>query len=62
MYEPSPDQNTHDVILIYEHSAQGWNFNTMIRRAAHVEFLEANIYAKFIMWSFPRILDDNGQP
>jgi hypothetical protein len=62
MYEPSSDQNTHDVILIYEHSAQGWNFNTMIRRAAHVEFLEADIYAKFIMWSFPRILDDNGQP
>uniref|UniRef100_A0A0D9XPF8 DUF676 domain-containing protein n=1 Tax=Leersia perrieri TaxID=77586 RepID=A0A0D9XPF8_9ORYZ len=29
------------------------SLNTMIGRAAHIEFLENDIYARFIMWSFP---------
>uniref|UniRef100_A0A0E0MCU2 DUF676 domain-containing protein n=1 Tax=Oryza punctata TaxID=4537 RepID=A0A0E0MCU2_ORYPU len=29
------------------------SLNTMIGRAAHIEFLENDLYARFIMWSFP---------
>ncbi|KAF0895854.1 hypothetical protein E2562_016582 [Oryza meyeriana var. granulata] len=29
------------------------SLNTMIGRAAHIEFLENDMYARFIMWSFP---------
>ncbi|KAK4274225.1 hypothetical protein QN277_017483 [Acacia crassicarpa] len=32
----------------------GKNFDSFIGRAAHIEFLESDIYAKFIMWSFPQ--------
>uniref|UniRef100_A0ACD5YCH1 Uncharacterized protein n=2 Tax=Avena sativa TaxID=4498 RepID=A0ACD5YCH1_AVESA len=39
----------------FDQSAQGRNLNTMIGRAAHIEFLETDIYAKFIMWSFPEL-------
>nr|KYP63132.1 Protein FAM135B family [Cajanus cajan] len=31
------------------------NFNTLIGRAAHIEFLECDIFVKFIMWSFPEL-------
>lgn len=37
----------------FDISLQGRNFNTLIGRAAHIEFLETDIFAKFIMWSFP---------
>ncbi|GAB2219628.1 hypothetical protein Droror1_Dr00007265 [Drosera rotundifolia] len=33
----------------------GRNLNTFIGRAAHIEFLETDIFAKFIMWSFPEL-------
>ncbi|XP_020527412.1 protein FAM135B isoform X2 [Amborella trichopoda] len=36
----------------FDTSSQGRNLNTMIGRAAHIEFLETDIFAKFIMWSF----------
>jgi len=39
----------------FDQSAQGRNLNTMIGRAAHIEFLENDIYARFIMWSFPEL-------
>ncbi|PWZ25673.1 Protein FAM135B [Zea mays] len=41
--------------VIFDQSAQGRNLNTMIGRAAHIEFLENDIYARFIMWSFPEL-------
>lgn len=34
-------------------SSHGKNLNTFIGRAAHIEFLETDIFAKLIMWSFP---------
>ncbi|AQK39473.1 Putative serine esterase family protein [Zea mays] len=37
----------------FDQSNHGRSLNTMIGRAAHIEFLETDIYAKFIMWSFP---------
>lgn len=37
----------------FDQSNHGQSLNTMIGRAAHIEFLETDIYAKFIMWSFP---------
>ncbi|XP_024983059.1 protein FAM135B-like isoform X2 [Cynara cardunculus var. scolymus] len=39
----------------FDTSLQGRNLNTMIGRAAHIEFLESDIFAKFIMWSFPEL-------
>jgi hypothetical protein len=44
MYEPSSETRilTRCDINFYQ-SAQGWNLNTMIRRAAHVKFLETDI-------------------
>ncbi|XP_047967998.1 protein FAM135B-like isoform X1 [Salvia hispanica] len=36
-------------------SAQGKSIDTMIGRAAHIEFLDSDIFAKFIMWSFPEL-------
>ncbi|XP_022684934.1 protein FAM135B [Setaria italica] len=39
----------------FDQSAQGRSLNTMIGRAAHIEFLENEIYARFIMWSFPEL-------
>ncbi|CAD6258070.1 unnamed protein product [Miscanthus lutarioriparius] len=41
--------------VIFDQSAQGRNLNTMIGRAAHIEFVENDIYARFIMWSFPEL-------
>ncbi|KAK5824055.1 uncharacterized protein LOC108457024 isoform X1 [Gossypium arboreum] len=34
-------------------SSHGRNLNALIGRAAHIEFLESDIFARFIMWSFP---------
>ncbi|XP_034896961.1 uncharacterized protein [Populus alba] len=36
----------------FDTSAYGRNLNTIIGRAAHIEFLESDVFAKFIMWSF----------
>ncbi|KAL9682412.1 hypothetical protein QQ045_014210 [Rhodiola kirilowii] len=39
----------------FDISTQGRNLNTFIGRAAHIEFLESDIFARFIMWSFPEL-------
>lgn len=39
----------------FDVSLQGRNLNTIIGRAAHIEFLESDIFARFIMWSFPEL-------
>lgn len=39
----------------YDTSGQTRNLNTMIGRAAHIEFLETDIFARFIMWSFSEL-------
>ncbi|KAF7803665.1 protein FAM135B-like isoform X1 [Senna tora] len=39
----------------FDTSSYGKNLNTLIGRAAHIEFLESDIFAKFIMWSFPEM-------
>ncbi|KAL0293727.1 UNVERIFIED_CONTAM: hypothetical protein Sangu_2522500 [Sesamum angustifolium] len=37
----------------FDVTLQGKNLNTIIGRAAHIEFLETDVFASFIMWSFP---------
>ncbi|KAI3974663.1 hypothetical protein MKX01_029653 [Papaver californicum] len=39
----------------YDTSGQTRNLNTMIGRAAHIEFLETDIFARFIMMSFSEL-------
>ncbi|XP_031377376.1 protein FAM135B-like isoform X1 [Punica granatum] len=39
----------------FDSSLHGRNLNTFIGRAAHIEFLESDIFARFIMWSFPEL-------
>lgn len=39
----------------FDASLQGKNLNTMIGRAAHIDFLETDSYIKFIIWSFPEL-------
>ena len=39
----------------FDITLQGRNLNTIIGRAAHIEFLESDIFAKFVMWSFPEL-------
>ncbi|KAI4366512.1 hypothetical protein MLD38_022382 [Melastoma candidum] len=39
----------------FDVSTQGRNLNTFIGRAAHIEFLESDIFVRFIMWSFPEL-------
>ena len=39
----------------FDISLQGRNLNTFIGRAAHIEFLETDSFARFIMWSFPEL-------
>ncbi|XLT30148.1 hypothetical protein S245_061457 [Arachis hypogaea] len=39
----------------FDVSSYGKNLNSFVGRAAHIEFLESDIYAKFIMWSFPEL-------
>lgn len=36
-------------------ASHGVNLNTFIGRAAHIEFLETDIFAKLVMWSFPEL-------
>ncbi|PRQ20826.1 putative protein FAM135, alpha/Beta hydrolase [Rosa chinensis] len=37
----------------FDTSSYGKNLNTFIGRAAHIDFLESDIFARFLMWSFP---------
>ncbi|KAL2340062.1 hypothetical protein Fmac_008002 [Flemingia macrophylla] len=39
----------------FDASTQGKNLDSIIGRAAHIEFLDSDIFAKFIMWSFPNL-------
>ncbi|MED6157418.1 hypothetical protein PIB30_022989 [Stylosanthes scabra] len=39
----------------FDTSSYGRNLNTFIGRAAHIDFLERDIFIKFIMWSFPEL-------
>ncbi|XP_031492207.1 uncharacterized protein LOC116258892 isoform X2 [Nymphaea colorata] len=39
----------------FDTSTQGRSLNTIIGRAAHIEFLETDVFAKFIMWSFTEL-------
>ncbi|GAV70115.1 DUF676 domain-containing protein/DUF3657 domain-containing protein [Cephalotus follicularis] len=39
----------------FDMSSYGRNLNTFIGRAAHIEFLETDIFARFIMWSFQEL-------
>lgn len=39
----------------FDTSSQGRNLNTLIGRAAHIEFLETDAFARFVMWSFPEL-------
>ncbi|XP_029144542.2 uncharacterized protein [Arachis hypogaea] len=39
----------------FDVTSYGKNLNSFVGRAAHIEFLESDIYAKFIMWSFPEL-------
>ncbi|KAL7199346.1 hypothetical protein ACSBR2_021602 [Camellia fascicularis] len=41
----------------FDTSTQGRNLNTLIGRAAHIEFLESDVFARFIMWSFPDLFE-----
>ncbi|KAK1426355.1 hypothetical protein QVD17_15026 [Tagetes erecta] len=53
---PSSEQRTFMRCDVnFDTSLQGRNLNTIIGRAAHIEFLETDIFAKFIMWSFPEL-------
>lgn len=37
----------------FDTSSHGRNLNNLIGRTAHIEFLESDSFARFIMWSFP---------
>lgn len=39
----------------FETSSQARTLNNIIGRTAHIEFLETDFFAKFIMWSFPKL-------
>lgn len=39
----------------FDMSLQGRNLDTVIGRAAHIEFLDSDTYARLIMWSFPEL-------
>ncbi|KAL4333362.1 hypothetical protein GQ457_07G024560 [Hibiscus cannabinus] len=39
----------------FDSSTYGKNLNSFIGRAAHIEFLETDIFARFTMWSFPEL-------
>ncbi|KAK1275798.1 hypothetical protein QJS04_geneDACA001784 [Acorus gramineus] len=39
----------------FDTSSQAKNLNTIIGRAAHIEFLETDLFARFIMWSFSEL-------
>ncbi|KAF1890583.1 hypothetical protein Lal_00041397 [Lupinus albus] len=52
-------QSDHRVVLRcdvnFETSSNGRSINTLLGRAAHIEFLECDIFVKFIMWSFSEL-------
>ncbi|KAK7311739.1 hypothetical protein RJT34_10059 [Clitoria ternatea] len=37
----------------FDSSSRAKNLDTMIGRAAHIEFLDSDVFARLIMWSFP---------
>ncbi|KAK7351523.1 hypothetical protein VNO77_11050 [Canavalia gladiata] len=37
----------------FDPSTYGKNLDNLVGRAAHIEFLDSDIFARFIMWSFP---------
>lgn len=37
----------------FDISLQGKSLDTIIGRAAHIEFLDSDIFIRLIMWSFP---------
>ncbi|XP_010544041.1 PREDICTED: protein FAM135B isoform X2 [Tarenaya hassleriana] len=39
----------------FDTTLYGRNLNSFIGRAAHIEFLESDVFARFIMWSFPHL-------
>ncbi|GMI91049.1 hypothetical protein like AT1G09980 [Hibiscus trionum] len=39
----------------FDAATHGKNLNSFIGRAAHIEFLESDIFARFVMWSFPEM-------
>ncbi|CAL0324521.1 unnamed protein product [Lupinus luteus] len=39
----------------FDTSSYGRNLNRLVGRTAHIEFLESDVFAKFIMWSFPEL-------
>ncbi|XP_031105465.1 protein FAM135B-like isoform X2 [Ipomoea triloba] len=43
--------------VCFDRTLQGKSLNTMIGRAAHIEFLESDAFAKFILWSFPELFN-----
>lgn len=39
----------------FDTSSQARTLNNFIGRTAHIEFLETCTYARFLMWSFPKV-------
>ncbi|XP_030494784.2 uncharacterized protein LOC115710561 isoform X1 [Cannabis sativa] len=53
---PSPEQRVFlRCDVNFDTSSYGKNLNTFIGRAAHIEFLESDIFARFVLWSFPEL-------
>ncbi|KAF8110045.1 hypothetical protein N665_0088s0057 [Sinapis alba] len=54
---PTPETPHHQRVFMrcdvnFDTTLYGRNLNSFIGRAAHIEFLESDIFARFIMWSF----------
>ncbi|XP_010458322.1 PREDICTED: protein FAM135B-like isoform X1 [Camelina sativa] len=54
---PSPETPHHQRVFMrcdvnFDTTLYGRNLNSFIGRAAHIEFLESDIFARFTMWSF----------
>uniref|UniRef100_A0A1J3IMM7 DUF676 domain-containing protein n=1 Tax=Noccaea caerulescens TaxID=107243 RepID=A0A1J3IMM7_NOCCA len=54
---PSPENPHHKRVFMrcdvnFDTTLYGRNLNSFIGRAAHIEFLESDVFARFIMWSF----------
>jgi hypothetical protein len=54
---PSPETPHHQRVFMrcdvnFDTTLYGRNLNSFIGRAAHIEFLESDVFARFIMWSF----------
>ncbi|VVA90617.1 unnamed protein product [Arabis nemorensis] len=57
MRGPSPEAPHQQRVFMrcdvnFDTTLYGRNLNSFIGRAAHIEFLESDIFARFIMWSF----------